>query len=433
MTDNIITSNVKNFIKSIILDSIYYLEENEDQDQKTFTTTKDLYDHLYDIIDCMYKSTFGHPIGKYHSHYLFMLIHEVIYENDVETYNNLDWQDDFRYFNFQFEPQCDEYKKSRVEILNDKPKQVQGTEEWLQKRQTCLTASNITNIINNRNLNTILLDKCGYKIPFASGPAIRHGKKFEDVAVLIYENRTGLKVYSDYGCIMHEDFSFIAASPDGIDELGNVIEIKCVYSRQITGLPKEDYYDQMQLQMEVFRLHKCLFLECEIKPYLTYKDYKKDVYIDENGVKDETKTSENMEKGVIVMITSPNETEPVRYIYPPNLRMNHKEAKQWAKQQKQHLKDTDPEKKTWLCCEASYWKLTHLSCIPIYKDQNWIYRNFTNFHQFWKKIKNYKENKQLFNDFVYEYELKKQTRLSKQQKIEKEFEDHCLLDDSYDE
>ena len=112
-------------------------------------------------------------------------------------------------------------------------------------------------------------------------------------------NRTGLKVYSDYGCIPHEDFTFIAASPDGIDELGNVIEIKCVYSRKITGLPKEDYYDQMQLQMEVFKLNKCLFLECEIKEYLTYKDYKKDVYKDENIV-DETKTSENMEKGVIV-------------------------------------------------------------------------------------------------------------------------------------
>ena len=50
--------------------------------------------------------------------------------------------------------------------------------------------------------------------------------------MLIYENRTGLKVYSDYGCIPHEDFTFIAASPDGIDELGNVIEIKCVYSRK---------------------------------------------------------------------------------------------------------------------------------------------------------------------------------------------------------
>ena len=333
MCDKIITPLVSDFIKFIIQDSIDSLETTTSE---TFTTIKDLSTHIYEIIDKYYKAFFNKSIGKYHYDYLNMLIHENIY-NNYEKLNNFDWEEDYYYFDFKFEPQTPEYKKKRVEILNSKPKQVQGTREWLDKRQTCLTASNITNIINNRNLDYILLDKCGYdKLSFPFGNAIMHGKKYEDVAVLIYENRTGLKVYSDYGCIPHEDFTFIAAYPAGIDELGNVIEIKCVYSRKITGLPKEDYYDQMQLQMEVFKLNKCLFLECEIKEYLTYKDFKKDVYKNENEIIDETKTSENMEKGVIVRITTPNIKEPLRYIYPPHLKMTHKESKEWAKTQKKN-------------------------------------------------------------------------------------------------
>ena len=55
-------------------------------------------------------------------------------------------------------------------------------------------------------------------------------------------------------------------------------------------------------------------------------------------------TNQNMEKGVIVMVTSDNEKNPLRYIYPPHLKMNHKEAKQWGKDQKTLLKKTDPDK-----------------------------------------------------------------------------------------
>ena len=62
-----------------------------------------------------------------------------------------------------------------------------------------------------------------------------------------------------FGCIRHPTINFLAASPDGIDEDGTMIEIKCVYSRKITGIPKKVYYDQMQLQMEVCNLNKCIF------------------------------------------------------------------------------------------------------------------------------------------------------------------------------
>ena len=168
------------------------------------------------------------------------------------------------------------------------------------------------------------------KTKFISGPAILHGKKYEDVAILIYENRTNLKVFSDYGCIRHNHFNFIGASPDGITENGDVIEIKCTYSRILTSFPKETYYDQMQLQMEVFRLHQCLFLECEIKEYDTYNDYKLDVYIDQNGNQNEYYTTHKKEKGVLFKIITNDLNNPIKYIYPNHLKMNHKEIKLWT-------------------------------------------------------------------------------------------------------
>ena len=440
----IITNEVNNFLTEIIIDSIKSLDFKyselffEDLNVDDFNyNIEELSEHIYEVTKKMYDCYFEKSIGKFHIHYIYQLIYKVIYDNrEKEWFKNLNsfkWKDDYYKFDFHFEPQKDEYKLNRVTILNNKPKQEQGTQEWLNIRKTCLTASNITHIINNRNLNSIILNKCGYdKLPFVAGDAINHGKKYEDVAVLVYENRTGIKVYADYGCIPHEDFNFIGASPDGIDEKGNVIEIKCVYSRIITGLPKEDYYDQMQLQMEVFKLSKCLFLECEIKEYFNFDDYKLDTYIDEKtGEKDETKTKDNLEKGAIIRIITKNPKNSFKYIYPENLKMNHKQIKKWVKKNIKKLKKDDPEKKTYYECEALYWKLTNYSCINIYKDNNWIKRNIGNFYDFWNKINYYRNNIDEYNNLIKKFEERR--KISKQHEEMEVLTQYLLGNSSSDE
>ena len=42
-----------------------------------------------------------------------MLIHENIY-NNYEKLNNFDWEEDYYYFDFKFEPQTPEYKKNAL-------------------------------------------------------------------------------------------------------------------------------------------------------------------------------------------------------------------------------------------------------------------------------------------------------------------------------
>jgi hypothetical protein len=107
------------------------------------------------------------------------------------------------------------------------------------------------------------------------------GQKYEPVSVLYYEyiNKT---IITEFGCIPHKDYSFIAASPDGIvcdsssNLYGRMIEIKNVVSREITGIPKMEYWIQMQLQMEVCDLNECDFLETKFLQYDTEEEYMND-------------------------------------------------------------------------------------------------------------------------------------------------------------
>jgi hypothetical protein len=65
----------------------------------------------------------------------------------------------------------------------------------------------------------------------------------------------------------------MGASPDGINadptlpRYGRMIEVKNVVNREITGVPLESYWIQMQLQMEACDLEECDFVETRIREY----------------------------------------------------------------------------------------------------------------------------------------------------------------------
>jgi len=278
--------------------------------------------------------------------------------------------------------------KERLEELKLKPKHKQKSKKWFDFRKTALTASNITKILSGNNINKIILDKCGVKSSFVAGSAILHGVKYEEIAIKIYESRTSKKIY-EFGCVRHENIPFLAASPDGIDEDGTMIEIKCVYSRKITGIPKKMYYDQMQLQMEVCELNKCIFLECGILEYDHFDDYKNDFLITDGNI-DETKNKNGKEKGVIFRFVKKNGT--IKYKYAP-INLNHKQVEKWVNINHNKTRKKDPNYKIYNSYEPLYWYLDTISCIPIYKDKNWILKNIPIFVKCWKTIKYYKNKK----------------------------------------
>jgi putative phage-type endonuclease len=108
--------------------------------------------------------------------------------------------------------------------------------------------------------------------------AMHWGQKYEPLSVMIYEAKYGTKV-EDFGCIQHPIYKFLGASPDGIvinkesQRYGRMLEIKNPVSREITGIPKKEYWTQMQLQMEVCDLDECDFLETKFKEGMTWENH----------------------------------------------------------------------------------------------------------------------------------------------------------------
>jgi hypothetical protein len=68
----------------------------------------------------------------------------------------------------------------------------------------------------------------------------------------------------EFGLMRHPVHEFIGASPDGINDHGIMVEIKCPYRRIIDGTVPDQYYTQMQLQLDVCDLDECDYFECEI-------------------------------------------------------------------------------------------------------------------------------------------------------------------------
>ena len=76
--------------------------------------------------------------------------------------------------------------------------------------------------------------------PYESNPITEWGVKYEDIAILFYEEMYNVKVL-DFGLIPHPTFQAFGASPDGIcDDTGNdeyvarMVEIKCPPKRKFT-------------------------------------------------------------------------------------------------------------------------------------------------------------------------------------------------------
>ena len=54
------------------------------------------------------------------------------------------------------------------------------------------------------------------------------------------------------------------------------LEIKNPKSRVISGIPKKEYWVQMQIQMEVWNLDECDFLETKFEEYKNEEEFNKD-------------------------------------------------------------------------------------------------------------------------------------------------------------
>ena len=224
--------------------------------------------------------------------------------------------------------------EQNIEYLRSVPQHQQRTPEWYKRRNEMITASSAWKVFkSDSNINQLVYEKCNAAaaltstststttteslssddadatstcdtiVSSVSAPASAHaptptptptkaqyvnvnsplhwGQKYEEISRMLYESKNKTQV-GEFGCIPHSDYPFLGASPDGINIdpssplYGRMLEIKNIVNREIDGVPLEEYWIQMQLQMQVCKCEECDFLETRFKEYADEEEFLKD-------------------------------------------------------------------------------------------------------------------------------------------------------------
>ncbi len=172
------------------------------------------------------------------------------------------------------------YRK-RLAELKQIPYIAQRSQEWYDLRKQRLTASDTAQAIGKGKFGTrdqLVQKKVNEVLGVPDNfpkhlPALKWGIMFEAMAARCYAQRHQDIEIHEFGLIPHPDLDYYGASPDGITDLGIMIEIKCPYKRKITG-DVPDYYElQIQGQMAVCGLRECDYIECELQEFENQDDY----------------------------------------------------------------------------------------------------------------------------------------------------------------
>ena len=273
-----------------------------------------------------------------------------------------------------------------IEFLKNVDQPEQRTKEWYEFRHNHITGSNAWKIFGNPSAqNQLYYEKL---TPISIKPSgfsnmndspLNWGHKYEQLTIMFYEYYNDVKV-SEFGCIPHRSIPFLAASPDGIvtsEKLnGRMVEIKNVVSREITQIPKMEYYIQMQLQMEVCDLDDCDFVETKFVEYDSFCDYIED------------KTTNN--KGMIIVIMEMGEYPKYLYEYCELFKNNENQMDEYSNEiyKKYKLnKDTlinDEETHKWV--KNIYWKLEIYSNVLVQRNTNWFAQAYPQMKAFWDNV-----------------------------------------------
>ena len=178
--------------------------------------------------------------------------------------------------------------KNKLVDLQKQPVIVQRSEEWYNIRNNLITASDFAQCLGKGKFGTkkqFFENKCGYQevnIDFSIAP-LQWGVRYEEVAKKVYESNMNIHVY-EFGLMKHPTIDFVGASPDGISENGIMLEIKCPWKRKETETIPDQYYYQIQGQLEVCDLEECDYIECYFKEFQNELDFLEDEEVFYKGV-----------------------------------------------------------------------------------------------------------------------------------------------------
>jgi putative phage-type endonuclease len=270
------------------------------------------------------------------------------------------------------------YIEKRIDILRNKPQPDQRTAEWYLFRGKHITASSAwKSFESQKTQNQLIYSKCApIDVKKKSGvninSACHHGHKYEPLSTMIYE-KINNTIIEEFGCLEDDDTKYLAASPDGINVektsplYGRLLEIKNPKSREISGIPKNEYWVQMQFQMHVAKLHICDFLET------TFQEYENEEAFMNDGTF--ARSHDDKHKGIIICFNDGN--GPI-YKYSP-LDVSKKQFDEWYENELEENKNL-----SWI--ENVWWKTKVYSCVTVLYNKEWFDVAKPYFKKIWDTI-----------------------------------------------
>lgn len=282
----------------------------------------------------------------------------------------------------------DEFIINRVKLLKhnkillDKllqyPYIEQCTDKWYEIRKTCLTASDLGEALSKNN-NLLAKKKAGVYIDntnFQSVPPLKWGNMFEDMAIRCYKQiNNNIKIHK-FGIIQNKMIEHFGASPDGITDLGIMVEIKCPFSRQIKkDFIPEKYYYQMQGQLAVCNLTECDYVECDFKTF----DNDDEFY---NFIKE--KNYDNKNFGIIAEYYD-NSIQKYFYLY-SNEYLNKDDCIIDIKKQMENINSSNLQ-----FIKLTKWVLNNIYIQKVEFDKELWDTIPPKINEFWKKVESFKD------------------------------------------
>lgn len=307
------------------------------------------------------------------------------------------------------------------------PQPEQRSEEWYAMRREMVTASSVGSCLGldkYKSSRALLVEKC-FGSSFSENMYVYHGKKYEQVAALVYQHLFDVYVH-EFGLIRSEMSKFLGASPDGIASnqsfedfcadpparagdflrlpddpvslhplVGRMLEIKCPVRRAIRTLGDVrgeicpiGYWCQVQTQLYACELDECDFFQCDIVEYDSYEEYLLDKCEDaefyDGGVR--RKLPDYCRKGIILEFVKADSDdrdciwnrEPL-HVYPRTLHglpFNELPPFDLA-EYKFH--------------RVIYWKLKLAANATIARDDAWLSEHIPKIQDFWSSVQYYRE------------------------------------------
>lgn len=272
---------------------------------------------------------------------------------------------------------------TQIRYLQSIPQPDQRSPEWYAFRNELITASNLWKVFGSPSqINSLIYEKCKSAEPeyidvksCNINSPMHWGVKYEQVTIMLYETMFQTSV-GNFGCIQHPDYSFIGASPDGInvnpasERFGRMVEIKNIVNREITGIPKEEYWIQTQIQMETCNLDKCDFVETRIIEYANEEEF----YAD---------TSPEY-RGVILHFIKRNMTtneNPIYRYMPLSIPIEPDAIQSWI-----NITEECAHKAGLVLFTTLYWRLDEFSCVLIERNRKWFATAVPKIQEVWNTI-----------------------------------------------